>query len=274
MWRITYGHTGGPVKIFPTFLFALSALLVACPAPQDDQSAGPPGPPGPGPSGPALGEEGQPGMQQMGEPKQLSDEEMKARTQQMGEPQQPGAEGEPPVGDEARVDPPGNAGDEPEAELASPVKGHIEDFSTSQKGGPEGVGEGDLLVLPPMRKQEDIKGGAHFSLSGTVSGGCDGKLRIDVLSQTPVSGEAGKVGPLTAVEMSEPGSFEVLVPEGDKVELSAICDADGDDRVGAGDSLSAPMAAAGLSATKSGIALTLEPLSGVPNPEEGGKERD
>jgi hypothetical protein len=260
------------VKISLTFLFALSALLVACPAPQDDQAAGPPGPPGPGPAGPALGEEGQPGMQQMNKPNPA--EGMQAGMQQTGEPNQAGAEGELSAGEEARVDPPGNVGDEPEVDLTSPVKGHVEDFSTSQKGGPEGVGEGDLLVLPPMRKQEDIKGGAHFTLSGTVSGGCDGKLRIDVLSQTPVSGEAGKVGPLTAVEMSEPGPFEVLVPEGDKVELSAICDADGDDRVGAGDSLSAPLAAAGLSAAKSGIALTLEALSGVPNPEEGGKERD
>jgi hypothetical protein len=214
----------------------------------------------------------QPGMQQTGE--ENSAEGAQPGMQQMGDQNPAGVEGELPPGEEARVDPPGNAGDEADTELASPVKGHIEDFSTSQKGGPEGVGEGDLLVLPPMRKQEDIKGGAHFTLSGTVSGGCDGKLRIDVLSQTPVSGEAGKVGPLTAVEMNEPGAFEVVVPEGDKVELSAICDADGDDRVGAGDSLSAPMAAAGMSAEKSGIQLTLEPLSGVPNPEEGGKERD
>jgi hypothetical protein len=163
---------------------------------------------------------------------------------------------------------------EVEAAVNSPVKGHVEGFGVNQKGTPEAVGEGDLLVLPPMRKQEDIQGGAHFTLSGTVSGVCQGKLRIDVLSQTPVSGEAGKVGPLTALEMAAPGAFSIHIPEGDKVELSAICDADGDDRVGVGDSLSAPLAAAGLSAKKSGIALALLPLSGAPNPEEGGKERD
>jgi len=239
------------VNHFPAFSIVLSALLVACPAPQDDQA---PGPAGPGPAGPALNgpQAGAPG----------------AGLPQPGEPNQDVAEGDAPA------DPPGSVGEEAEAALTPPVKGHIEDFGSAQKGSPEAVGEGDLLVLPPMRKQEDIKGGAHFTLSGTVSGGCDGKLRIDVLSQTPVSGEAGMVGPLTAIELAAPGAFSIHVPEGDKVELSAICDADGDDRVGAGDSLSAPLAAAGLGAEKSGIALVLEPLSGVPNPEEGGKERD
>jgi len=159
-------------------------------------------------------------------------------------------------------------------DVGPPVKGHVEDFTASQSGSPEAVQDGALFVLPPVRKQEDIQGGAHFSLSGTVSGDCSGKLRIDVLSKTPVSGEAGKVGPLTALEMSAPGAFEIVVPEGDNVELSAICDADGDDKVGPGDWLSAPLSAAGLKTTQSGIELALEPLSGVPNPEEGGKEQD
>jgi len=247
------------VNTIPAFSIVLSALLVACPAPQDDQ---PPGPAGPGPAGPALNgpQQGGPG---------LNGPQAGAQGAGLSQPGEPNQD----VAGDTPADPPGSVGEEAQA-ATPPVKGHIEDFGASQKGTPESVGEGDLLVLPPMRKQEDIKGGAHFTLSGIVSGACDGKLRIDVLSQTPVSGEAGKVGPLTALELAAPGAFSIHVPEGDKVELSAICDADGDDRVGAGDSLSAPLAAAGLSAGKSGIALALEPLSGVPNPEEGGKERD
>lgn len=242
---------GGSVKLFPAFSIALSAFLMACPAPQEDQN---PGPAGPGPAGPALnGPQG--GLTGEGAP-------------QPGEPNQD----VPDAGEQA--DPPGSVGEEVDAAVSSPVKGHVEDFGVSQKGAPEAVGEGDLLVLSPMRKQEDIQGGAHFTLSGTVSGICEGKLRIDVLSQTPVSGEAGKVGPLTALEMAALGVFSIYIPEGDTVELSAICDANGDDRVGAGDSLSAPLAAAGLGANKSGIALVLVPLSSVPNPEEGGKEQD
>ena len=169
----------------------------------------------------------------------------------------------------------GEDGEPPEAgELPPPVRGHIEGFTGEHSGSPDSKEAGVMIILQPIRNQETIRGGAHFALSGTVEGSCDGDLRIDVLSATPVSEEAGQVGPLSALELDEPGAFEVVVPEGDTVELSAICDVDDDDRIGMGDLLSAPGGAMGLSAAKSGITLTLQPLAGVPNPEEGGLEKD
>ena len=228
----------------PLSFAGLSLLLLACPAPQDQPSN--PGPAGPQPGMPGPNPAVNPGPAEGSAPE----------------------EGAPPpaVGED---------GEPPEAgELPPPVRGHIEGFSGEHSGTPDSKEAGVMIILQPIRNQESIRGAAHFALSGTVEGSCDGYLRIDVLSATPVSAEAGQVGPLSAVELEEPGAFEVVVPEGDTVELSAICDADDDDRIGMGDLLSAPGGAMGLSEAKSGITLTLEPLAGVPNPEEGGLEKD
>lgn len=232
------------MRCAPLSFAGLSLLLLACPAPQDQPATmGPSGPqPGmPGPNGAANPAPADGVAPQEGAP-----------------PPAAGEDGVPPE----------------EGELPPPVRGHIEGFTGEHSGSPDSKEAGVMVILQPTRNQETIRGGAHFALSGTVEGACEGALRIDVLSATPVSEEAGAVGPLSALEMEKPGPFEVVVPEGDTVELSALCDVDKDDRIGMGDMLSAPGGAMGLSAAKTGITLSLEPLSGVPNPEEGGLEKD
>ena len=233
----------------PLTFAGLSLLLLACPAPQDQPATmGPSSGPQPGMPGP-NGDV--PGPANPGSPDGVA-------SQEGAPPPAAGEDGVPPE----------------EGELPPPVRGHIEGFSGEHSGSPDSKEAGVMVILQPVRNQETIRGGAHFALSGTVEGSCDGNLRIDVLSATPASEEAGQVGPLSAVELEEAGAFEVAVPEGDTVELSAICDVDKDDRIGMGDMLSAPGGAMGLSSAKSGITLTLEPLAGVPNPEEGGLEKD
>lgn len=232
------------MRCAPLSFAGLSLLLLACPAPQDQPATM-------GPSGP---QPGMPGPNGAANPAPADG----AAPQEGAPPPAAGEDGVPPE----------------EGELPPPVRGHIEGFTGEHSGSPDSKEAGVMVILQPTRNQETIRGGAHFALSGTVEGACEGALRIDVLSATPVSEEAGAVGPLSALEMEKPGPFEVVVPEGDTVELSALCDVDKDDRIGMGDMLSAPGGAMGLSAAKTGITLSLEPLSGVPNPEEGGLEKD
>ena len=254
-----------------TILF--SGFLIACPTPQDDGGQGaanPVGPPNPAdPTGPgapdAPGAPGVDGAAPDGGAPEGGAPEGGPEGAPTAEPSLQLQDGQVlkfPEEGEGQVEDP-----------QSPVKGHVADFEGGKKIDPDGKEAGDLLVLAPVLKQENIKGGAHFLLSGRVDGDCGGKLRIDVLSASATSGEPGKVGPLTALEMSATGAFEIAIPEGDKVELSAICDVDGDDRIGSGDLVSAPNSAAGLSKAKSGIKLSLESLSAVPNPEAGGQEK-
>jgi hypothetical protein len=234
---------------------ALSFLLIACPAPQDEGLGGP----GPGNAGNDPGLPGGPN----------------------GGPLPPGApeapmeqqEGQPLV--DGELPPPPEEGEDGEKlDLPPPVRGHVEGFSGPGSANPEGREAGDMVLMQPIENQTSIRGAAHFVLKGNVEGDCSGALRIDVLSMTPASAEAGQVGPLSALMMDAVGPFEVAVPEGQKVELSALCDVDGDDRIGAGDRLSAPGGAIDLSGNQTGISLVLEPMSGVPSPEEGGQERE
>ena len=272
------------MKLLHAATVLFSAFLIACPTPQDDGgdgAANPVGPPNPGdPTGPgapdAPGAPGGPGVEG-GAPEGMPEGGAPEGMPEGGAPEG-GAEGTPNAEPSLQLQdgqvnkfPPEGEGQVEDPQ--SPVKGHVADFAGGKKGNPDGKEAGDLLVLAPVLKQENIKGGAHFVLSGRVDGDCAGKLRIDVLSTSGTSGEPGKVGPLTALEMSATGAFEIAIPEGDKVELSAICDVDGDDRIGSGDLVSAPNSAAGLSKAKSGIKLSLESLSAVPNPEEGGQEK-
>ena len=198
------------MRFAPLSFASLSILLLACPAPQDQPTTM-------GPSGPQPGMPGPAGAPNPGPADGTA-------PQEGAPPPAVGEDGEPP-----------EAG-----ELPPPVRGHIEGFTGEHSGSPDSKEAGVMIILQPIRNQETIRGGAHFALSGTVEGSCDGDLRIDVLSATPVSEEAGQVGPLSALELDEPGAFEVVVPEGDTVELSAICDVDDDDRIGMGDLLSAP----------------------------------
>ena len=243
------------MRQIPLTILGFSAFLIACPAPQDQATPNGPGSPNPNMVDPNGGP--MPGPQS---PNMNAEE---------GMPSPAEARGDAPQGDAPQGDTPPQAED-----LAPPVRGHVEGFSGNSSVNPDAKEAGEMVILQPIRNQETIRGGAHFALSGSVEGMCDGRLRIDVLSATPASSDAGQVGPLSAVDLDEVGAFEVLVPEGDTVELSAICDVDGDDRIGDGDFISAPGGAQGLSAAKGGLRLVLEPLAGVPNPEEGGQERD
>ena len=272
------------MKLLHVATILFSGFLIACPTPQDEGSEGaanPVGPPNPGnPTGPgapdAPGGEGLPEGTPEAMPQNAPEGGPAGGPE--GDPNAPGGQADPSAEPSLQLQdgqvnefPPEGEGKVEDPQ--SPVKGHVADFAGGKKGSPDGKEAGDLLVLAPVLKQENIKGGAHFVLSGLVEGDCGGKLRIDVLSGSASSGEPGKVGPLTALELSGTGVFEIAIPEGDKVELTAICDVDGDDRIGSGDLVSAPNSAVGLSKAKDGIKLSLDSLSAVPNPEEGGQEK-
>ena len=80
---------------------------------------------------------------------------------------------------------------------------------------------------------------------------------LEDLKSPPAPGSA-PTGPLTATDLSGPGSFSVVVPKGKTVMLSAVCDADGDGVISNTEAVSEPGKAEGLTGDKSGIELELK----------------
>jgi hypothetical protein len=150
-----------------------------------------------------------------------------------------------------------------------PLRGHVEDYGSGSPPLDE-EGEGDMRVVDPTHSQEDIAGAPNYEVSGRVVGDCAGDLRIDVLSTRPLSDVAGDVGPMTAVDLSSVGAFSVLVPEGESVELFAVCDANGDGVIRGGDSLSAPDNSEQIGSARDNVVLRLQVLDSVLPPTSGG----
>jgi len=118
----------------------------------------------------------------------------------------------------------------------------------------------DLRLVPPQKEQSAVKDSAHYTLKGTISGSCDGTLRLDVLEdlKAPPAPGSAPPGPLTALNLKGPGDYSVAVPKGKTVMLSAVCDTNQDGVVSSTEPVSVPGTAEGLSSSKSGVDLELK----------------
>ncbi|HCH63019.1 MAG TPA: hypothetical protein DFR83_09455, partial [Deltaproteobacteria bacterium] len=113
-----------------------------------------------------------------------------------------------------------------------PAEGpHADEFDPNAGKGTENDPMAqDLRIVPPQQEQAAIKNGAHYTVKGTISGDCEGTLRIDVLEdlkEPPAPGSAPP-GPLAATTLSKPGAYSVAVPKGKTIMLSAVCDSNKD----------------------------------------------
>jgi hypothetical protein len=79
---------------------------------------------------------------------------------------------------------------------------------------------------------------------------------------------------MTALSVDSAGEFTVLIPEGDTVEVVAVCDENGDGVIRGGDSLSAPENSAPIGSARSDILLRLDLLDSVLSPTSGGFVRE
>ena len=109
-------------------------------------------------------------------------------------------------------------------------------------GGGLGGGPGEVVLnLDDMKgrlSQAEIKAGDHAVVSGSFDGACTGRLRIDVIDRTPGSAPRG---PLSVANPPAAETFEVVVPTGTSVALSALCDNDDDGMIkGGGIDLASP----------------------------------
>ncbi len=118
----------------------------------------------------------------------------------------------------------------------------------------------DLRLVPPQKEQSAVKGGDHYTVKGSISGSCEGTLRIDVLEdlKSPPAPGSAPPGPLTALTLTKPGDYSVAVPKGKTVMLSAVCDSNEDGVVSSTEPVSAPGTAEGISGNKSGVDLELK----------------
>ena len=129
-------------------------------------------------------------------------------------------------------------------------------------GGPDdgGGGPGEfVLKLDDMKgrlSQDEIRAGEHAMIRGTLEGACTGRLRIDIIDRTPGGSPRG---PLSVAEPPPAETFEVAVPKGTAVALSALCDNDGDGMVKSGgtDLASAGVDVGVLTEDASGVKLVL-----------------
>lgn len=218
------------------------ALLAGCPSPPTSSTPGNGGPPGGGaPGGPPDG----------------------------------GAGGPPDGG--AGGPPGGNAGGPPGGGAGGPPGG-----AAAGAGGPPtpggGIGEAVMRLDMPVRvEQADIEGG--LTLSGTVQGDCPGTLVIDLMpppagpgpdaGAPPEEGGGPMGGPITRLEMSAAGAFSMKIPAGTTGAVAAVCDSDGDGLVGTGDLGSEAVELGEVTASRSGLVLTLTAASapGGPPPD-------
>ena len=98
----------------------------------------------------------------------------------------------------------------------------------SAPSGGAGVGAGapqrgmELARLTPLQTQDEVRAGAHVTISGDLTGSCAGALRLDVVER------AKHQGPTTVLDLDGVGAFSVVVPPGGSYSINALCDSDGD----------------------------------------------
>jgi|GEM_PF-4991960 len=225
-----------PSRFLPLSL-AITLTLVACPSPPEP-------PPGPGAGGSVAAGPSAPPASTTANPPGGGPADGAANNNQRPAP----------VG---TATPQGNPTGPPVPPAEGPHAGEFD--PNAGKGTEDDPMAQELKLVAPQNRQSDIKAGAHYVVKGKVEGACSGSMRIDVLEdlkEPPKPGSAPP-GPLAAVDLPAPGAFEVAVPKGKTVALSAVCDANNDGIIGGAEPVSEPDGAAGISAAKSGVTLKL-----------------
>ena len=140
-----------------------------------------------------------------------------------------------------------------------------------QGGAPGGILM-DMSAMSPQNTQDNIKSGDAISISGTIKGECSGLVRIDAIDTSvlgaPKEGE-GVPGPITSLAMEGVGGFEIFVPKGSSVQLTALCDNNRDNKITESDDMLSLGSRVGeVQDAVTDIELTLESIK-PPSESEG-----
>ena len=159
----------------------------------------------------------------------------------------------------------GNAGNNP---------GVVQGAAGGAPGGAPGGILHDLGQLKEQKTQKDILAGDHVQIRGTISGECNGTVRLDVLSLTDSPADTQTKGPLTGKDLEGTGEFVIAVPKDSSISLTALCDDNGDKKITEKDDKLSPGARIGkVDSDKENVELVLEsiqPPSGGPDGSSGG----
>lgn len=145
------------------------------------------------------------------------------------------------------------------------------------QGQPAGGVLLDMTQMVAQQTQTEILEAEHVTISGVVQGDCSGNIRVDVIDTSNLGGptEGGELGgPITTLELDVSGDFQIAIPKGRSVNLTALCDGDKDEKITAeSDKLSLGARLGVVDADTEGVTLVLEaiqpPKGGPPeNPPE------
>ena len=130
----------------------------------------------------------------------------------------------------------------------------------------------DMNAMSPQNTQDNIKSGDAISISGTIKGECSGLVRVDAIDTSvlgaPKEGE-GVPGPITSLSMEGAGGFEIFVPKGSSIQLTALCDNNRDNKITESDDLLSLGSRVGeVQEAVTDIELTLESIK-PPSESEG-----
>ena len=144
--------------------------------------------------------------------------------------------------------------------------------------GPSGKPGGVLMDMEQMkaqRSQEQIETLEHVTISGVIEGECTGILRLDAIGTEDLGGpqDGGEMkGPISTKVLETVGEFTLLIPKGSSVNVAALCDGDGNNKITADvDQLSLGARLGVVDDDVSDVTLTLEaikPPSGDLPPEK------
>ena len=130
----------------------------------------------------------------------------------------------------------GNANGSTNGSMAKPP-GAPPTLGTEPAGGPAGKPGGILMDMEQMKAQQaqsQVQSLDYITISGQINGDCDGVLRLDVIGAEDLGGpqDGGEMkGPLTTKVLETAGEFSILIPRGSSVNLSALCDGDGNNKI-------------------------------------------
>ena len=156
-------------------------------------------------------------------------------------------------------------------------------------GGPAGAGKGekpsgapggvllDMTQMSAQKTQEEIATQDHVTISGKIIGTCAGTMRLDIIKTEslggPKEGEDMK-GPITTLVVDSTGVFKALVPKSSSVNLTALCDADNNQKITAdADQLSLGARLGVVDEDVSDVSLTLEEIK-PPSAEEAPRTKE
>ena len=130
----------------------------------------------------------------------------------------------------------------------------------------------EISLQQIQNSQADIRAGDAISISGEIKGECSGLLRVDAIDTAilgaPKEGE-GVPGPITSLQMDAIGAFEIFVPKGTSIQITALCDNNRDDKITESDDLLSLGSRVGeVQEAVTDIELTLEGIK-PPSESEG-----